>query len=218
MITTPEIILTKVSNDLRESSVDISNRRVSYFNDAVEQVLSEYKWKWARRKHVLDVSGGEESYDLTDEISDYAVDDGIHIIKIDGAEIFPYSFDNDDDDVSKQHFTLSPDNKTLSFMKDITGTEVVEIWYYAEHTRVASYNTALTLSIPPKVGNLIANYMRFLEHNGKRQRNDARNAMIDYADLLDKLRPKDASKKATKGPNAIQPVMRYFNFTRRYSR
>lgn len=218
MITTPEVILTTVSTDLRESSADTSNRRVSYFNKAVEHVLSEFKWSWARRRHVLDVAGGEESYDLLTEIPDYSVDDGLHIIKIDGAEVFPYSFDNNDDDVSKQYFTLSPDNQTLEFMKDIVGDEVVEIWYYAEHTRVSTYNEALTLKIPPKFGNLVAHYIRFLEHNGKRQRNDARNAMIDYVDLLDKLKPKDASKKASKGPKAIQPVMRYLNFSRRYSR
>lgn len=218
MITTPETILQKVSNDLREITTETGSRRVSFFNEAVKHVLGKFKWAWSRKIGTLDVDAGIQEYDLVTEFTDYSILRGVYEVYIDGAKITPSIKEkaSEASESAKTYWYLDNDNKTIGFTTTLDGTEDIEITYYATHTDATAYNDTLNLPLPEEIGTLVGIYILFLEHRSKKQRNDARNAMIDFTDLLDDLRPQDASNKGKDLKKTIPPVMSYMGFRRTY--
>lgn len=192
---------------------------MSYGNTSVKHILTELKWAWSRKYAILDIDAGVQEYDLTVKITDYSSVRGVYEVYVGGVKLTPIAYDRRENyaETDTQVYYITPDGKSIGFLKTLAGTEVVGIWYYATHTDVALYTTTLNISLPDEIGNLAAHYVKFLVHDGKRQRNDARNAMIDYTDLLDKIRPQDASTKAKDAPKQIPNVMAYHRFRRTYS-
>lgn len=218
MITTLLPILQAVSRKLKEITTDISSLRIGYSNDSVKFILSVYKWGWSRKKKDLTVHAAIQEYVLTTEITDYSPIRGIFEVYVAGKKIDPVPYNNKDSVSSsdKQYFYLMPDDVTIGFTKTITGTENIDIYYYAEWTDVADSTTTLSVSIPESMLELIALYTKYLIHDGKRQRFDARNALLDYKQALDTLIPQQGSGKIKDQPRRIYNFFSYLGFKRTY--
>lgn len=220
MITTPESCLAAVSRRLKETVTDTSSLRVGYFNDSGKHILSLYKWGWSRRKHDLDVDDGVQTYDLTSEISDYSPERGIWEVYVGGEKIDPVNYDRRDSAVggTQQKFYLDPTDKTIGFTKDLDGTEDIDIWYYASWTDASLYNSTLTLPLPENILILFALYMKHLVHDGKRQRYDARNALLDFQEVLQNIIAQQGSSKIKDLPRHVPKLYAYTGFKRVYER
>lgn len=215
MITTLNPILEAVSRKLKESSTDTSLLRIGYVNDAIRYVLGLYKWGWSIKRHQLNVLPNVQEYLLTSEISDYSPIRGIYEVYFGGTKIGPITY-NAKSNISSLHFYLKPDNKTIGFTKKIDGTETIEIWYYPEWTDVNSTSTTFSVPIPPSMVELISLYVKYLVHEGKRQRYDSRNALLDFKQALDTLIPQSGSAKIKDQPKRLYNFFSYMGFRRRY--
>jgi len=218
MITTLLPILQATSRKLKESSTDTSSLRIGYTNDAIRYILSVFRWGWSKKKKDLTLVASDQEYVLTTEISDYSVIRGIYEIYDGGDKITPVPYNNTDSVSSSdnQYFYLKPDDITLGFTKTIAGTEDIDIWYYAEWTDVADSTSTLSISIPESMIELIALYIKYLIHDGKRQRFDARNALLDFKQALDTIIPQQASAKIKDQPRRVYNMFSYLGFKRTY--
>lgn len=218
MTTTPNAILVEASQALNETSTDTSSKRVGYFNSAVRTVLGERKWSWSRKSHTLDTDDGIQEYDLSSEISDFDPERGIYEVYLAGVKI-DYVEYSEKDNVSSENarWYWKPDGKTIGFTTEFDGTENVVIWYYAIHTNAANSGATLNIPIPEKMHTAIVLQIKALVHNGKRQRYDARNALLDYKEEIEKRILGDASNKGRDVPKVVNNVMRFFRFRRNYN-
>jgi len=215
MITTPERVLDALSRRLNESTTDTSAIRVGIFNDALHHILSQYKMEWARKLSNLSVTVGTQEYDLTSEISDYDPTWGIYSVEV-GGQVFPVEYEDRTFFVS-QHFTLEPNKKKIIFTKDFEEDTTVPIWYYARHTDVSTYQTTLSISLPESILNPLVLYMKHLVHDGKRQRNDARNAILDFAEVMEQVALQNASSKAKNQTTVRRNPLQFAGFKRTYA-
>lgn len=218
MITTLLPILQATSRKLKESTVDISSLRIGYINDAIRYILGTYKWGWSRKKHDLDTDSGVQEYVLTTEITDYSTIRGIFEIYSGTEQLDPVPYNNKESISSSNnnYFYLKPDDVTIGFTLTLNGTEDIDIWYYAEWTDVLDSTSTLSISIPESIIELIALYVKYLIHDGKRQRFDARNALLDFKQTLDTLIPQQASGKIKNLPRRIYNFFSYMGFKRTY--
>ena len=218
MITTLLPILQTVSRKLKETTTDTSSLRIGYANDAIRYLLGVYKWGWSRKKKDLVVVAADQEYVLTTEITDYSTIRGIFEIYSGDDKLDPVPFNNTASVSSstEQFFYLKPDDITLGFTLSITGTENIDIWYYAEWTNVADSTSTLSISIPESMIELIALYIKYLIHDGKRQRFDSRNALLDFKQALDTLIPQQASAKIKDQPRRVYNMFSYLGFKRTY--
>lgn len=217
MITTPEPVLQETSNMLNESTTDTSAKRVSYFNRSVRKVISMRKWSWAKKKHDLAVSAGVQEYDLTSVISDYNIQWGIYEVWVGGKKIDPVNYDRRDNiAASDARFYLTPDNKKLGFTKTIDGTEDIDVWYYQVHVNAANHQASLNIPLPEDIQIAVALYIKHLVHEGKRQRYDSRNAILDFQQVIEELVLQDASNKAKDLPKTVPTVFTYARVRRIY--
>lgn len=218
MITTPAAFLTETSNMLNESTVDNGTKRISYFNRSVRKVLSMKKWGFEKKKGTLTLSAGVQTYSLTTLFSDYNPLKGIVSVWVNGQKIDSVDYDEKADITSPatQKCYLEPDNETIGFRKEIDGTEVIEVLYYANHTAVTASTETLAFDIPDEMILPIALYMKHLVHESKRQRYDSRNALIDFKEEIDNLRPMAASKKMKDRPRVVSNIFRYNRVRRSY--
>lgn len=218
MLTTILPILQAVSRKLKESSTDTSTIRIGYTNDAIRYILAPYKWGWSIKKLDLTVSAGVQEYVLTTKAPDYSVIRGIFEVYAGGNKIdpVPYNNRNSVSSSTKQYFYLKPDDTTIGFTLAISGTEDIDIWYYAEWTDVADPATTISISIPESTVELIALYTKYLVHDGKRQRFDARNTLLDFKQALDTLIPQQGSAKIKDLPRRIYNFFSYLGFKRTY--
>ena len=217
MITTPLPILQECSNLLKELSLDESTRRLGYFTTAVQFVLNEHRWKFPLKKVSLTPVAGQQEYDLATLEPHYNPQWGIYLVVKDGDEMTSGDYETALDS-SEDFFYLTPDHKKLGFSSDIDGTESIDVWLYTTllSSDVSSSSDTLPFEIPETVGTLIARYMKYLVHDGKRQRYDARNALLDYKEQLEQLITQSASTKIKGKPKRIPPLMTSLGFTRRY--
>lgn len=220
MITTLEPILIEVSRMLGETSTDISTKRIGYVNRAFNYVVSQHKWSARRKEQILPLVAGTSTYDLTSSVNvtdgDYDTEAGIFEIYNGTTQIFPCDYSNRETNSTVELFTLTPDSKTLVFTKGISGTEDYHIWYYAKHTEPASYTTTLKLALPDSFKIPLSTYTKHLVHDGRRQRNDARNCILDVQEQLDDLRFSDAKHRIKGLPRNIPTVMGASRFRRTY--
>lgn len=218
MITTAAPVLTELSGMLNESSADTSTKRIGYFNRSVRKVLSMKKWGFEKRTRQLTLTAGVQTYDLTAQFSDYNPLKGIISVWVNGAKIDSIDYDEKADVATpaSQRCYLDPDNQTLGFRKEIAGDETILVLYYANHTYVTTNNEALTFDIPDDMVLAIALYMKHLVHEGKRQRYDSRNSLLDFKDEIDSLRPMAATKKMKDRPRTAPNIFRYNRIKRSY--
>lgn len=218
MITTLLPILNTVSRKLKETTTDTSSRRIGYCNDAIRYILSLYKWGWSKKKLDLTVSATVQEYDLTSQASDYSVVRGIYEVYSGDDQVDPVPYSNRDSvsSSSSQYFYLMPDDKTIGFTLDLDGTEDIDIWYYPVWTDVSDSTSTLPISIPDALQECIAFYVKYLVHDGKRQRFDARNALLNFKQALDSIIPQQASGKIKDQPRRVYNYFSYLNFKRTY--
>jgi hypothetical protein len=218
MLTTIYPILQAVSRKLKEDTTDTSTLRVGYTNDAIRYILGLYKWGWSIKKKDLTTISGVQEYDLTSEISDYSVIRGIYEIYSNEEKLDPVPYENKDSVSSNtlNYFYLKPDDKTLGFTASITGSENIDIYYYPEWTDVGGYTDTISVPIPESMVELIALYVKHLVHEGKRQRFDSRNALLDFKQALDTLIPQQGSAKIKDKPRRVYNFFSYLGFKRNY--
>lgn len=219
MITTPATILDEVSAMLNESSTDTSTKRINLYNRATRHTIHAYKWSFRRKNFSLTTSNGVQEYNLTSVITDGDYDPVAGIFEVwNGTEkIDPINYDRKTNTSTLLEFYLTPDNKTIGFTKAITGSESIVIIYYQAYKNVVSSTTTLNISIPDTFIIPIATYTKFLVHDGKRQRYDARNAILDYQQQISERKLADGGNKAKDLPRVVPNLMSYIGFKRSYT-
>lgn len=219
MITTAEPFLQELSSVLNEGSFDTSTKRVRIFNRSARHTFDAHKWSFKRQKIDLVTENGVQEYDLTsDDIvanGNYDALAGIYEVWNGNEQIDPIDYDVKNSSLV-QKFYLTPDNKKIGFTKDIDGTEEYDIWIYTQHKDVTSYGESLKTPIPESFKTAIVTHMKHLVHDSKRQRYDARNAIIDYQEQIGKLILKEGSNKARHLPKTIRNIFQYTGFRRSY--
>ncbi len=199
LITTALPILTKVSARLNEKTVETGSQRLSFFNQAADHVVGYTKWDWAKKKVTLTLTSNQTEVDLESVISDY-------------NSMWGLSDDESDYDDSVK-ISLSRDNKTLNILQDVVaGTQLV-LWYYQSHVDVISATADLNVPLPKEMTTALVLYIKHLVHDAKRQRNDARNAILDYQEVMEELVVQGASKKSSSKPKQIPHPLSGFRRT-----
>lgn len=193
MITTAQEFLKTLSYALGEPVPDYSPTRLTYFNRAYQYYLSLNNWSFKIKSYTLTTTE-EKEYDLTSLISDYSQADGIHEVKTNNGKVIdPIDYESKDLTTELKYY-LTPDGKEIGFTSCKAG-DVFTIYYYAVLTPVSSETENLNIPIPEDHKEPIITYLKFLVHERKRQRNDARNCMLDFKEQLEEARVKDACKK-----------------------
>lgn len=199
LITTAEPVLKRASARLNEKNVVTDANRMSYFNQAADHVIGYSKWDWAKKEVTLTLTLNQTTVDLEDEIADY-------------NSMWGLSDDASDyDDTVK--VKLSEDNKTLNILQDVAAGTQLKLWYYQSHTDVTSSTTTLSVPFPKEMMTALVLYIKHLVHDGKRQRNDARNAILDYQEVMEELVVQGASKKSSSKPKQIPHPLSGFRRT-----
>lgn len=216
MITTAQPILDETSLVLlKETTADYSAARLTAFKTALNKFLTEYKWPWARLYIDIDLTSPTTTYDLS-ALDTYSPSWGIDEVEIGSKPMIPADYNLRDQTYDTVRFYMSRDDMTINFTG--TPTSTVRVWYYGVQGSVpASQEEALDIKIPEHVAHALALLTQHFVHLGKRQRLDARNALLDYQQEVNNLRPQSASNKARQGPKIIPPVMSYSGFRRRYT-
>ena len=218
MITTPQPVLNLLSSILRESSVDTSNRRVIYFERAVRELLKQKKFPWSRERLDYAVSANTDvSIDMTSETTNYNPVWGPHEVWNGTEQIFPCDYE-DRENHSDLRWYLEPDEKTIGFTAQFSSAATIKVYYYATIPMgsVSASDSSLAFAIPDDAGDVVATYMKFLVHDGKRQRNDARNAILDFKQQVEELVAQQASNKGRSNSKRIAPVLKFHGFKRQY--
>lgn len=218
MITTPQTILDKVSSRLNELTTISSGQRFDFLNLSIQALLDYSRWKFAKKKHTLSVVAADQEYDLTSEISDWNPLWGVDTIYVGGSQIFPIDYEDKAKYTNVQKFCFTPDEKSIYFTKALDGTETIEIWYFQRHVDVDEVTDTLNVSLPEATLKGITLYMKHLVHDAKRQRNDARNAILDFQEAMEELTMQHASKKAKHHPNQIRSPLQHVGAVRNYAK
>lgn len=218
MLTTALPILQLVSRKLKETTTDVTSLRVGYISDSCKHILGIYKWGWSRKKHDLVLTAGVQEYNLSTILTDYSPVRGIFEVYVAGEQIDPVPYNNKDAaSTTEQSFYLLPDDKTIGFTVALDGTEDIDIWYYADWVTVTTSTDTFNVSIPETLLEAIALYVKYFVHDGKRQRFDARNALLDYKQEIDTIIPQQGSGKIKGLPRRIYNFFSYMGFKRTYT-
>lgn len=218
MVTGPQAVLDEASALLKELSVETGTTRFIYLNRSVRRLLRVRRWEWAKVAHTLDTDNGVQEYDLTAEITDFNPQWGIYEVYIGGEKASPTPYDNISNQTNEKLFYLKPDGKTIGFIKALDGTETdIVIWYYPRWVTVTSVSDTFNISLPEDVVSVVALHMKYLVHDGKRQRYDARNALLDYKEEVEELIMQDAGNKTKDSPKTIPPITSYYGTKRTYT-
>lgn len=221
MITTIEPLLIEVSHMLGESTTDSSTSRIGFANRAINYIFQQYAWSFRRKKQTLTTTVNTQEYDLTDSSiitdGDYDPTFGIYQVWNGTAKLSPILFDNVDNYSSNDSYSISPDGKKIIFTSPQTSATNYDLWYYAGYVSVASKTTPLKTSIPETFSIAICTYIRHLIHDRKRQRNDARNMLLDCQEQLSDLRMAQGKSKAQGLKRNIPTPLQYAGFRRSYN-
>ena len=218
MLTTLQPILIEVSDIMKEATPDYTAQRQRYAVRAVRRILMMKKVKWSLKEKTLTLSAGTQEYDMTSQATDYSPIRGIYEVWNGDTKLDPVNYDRranvDEDD---QLFYLKPDDKTIGFTKAIDGTESYTVHYYATLTAPSTYTDTLNLAIPEEYIVPIALFTKHLIHEGKRQRYDSRNALLDFKQAMDEIIPQAASSKIKDAPKHVPKLFSYTGFRRTYT-
>lgn len=213
MITTPQKVLQACSDKLNEE-LDVSAKRLRIFNMAMHHVLAQYKWEWAKKLANLTINTTDTTYTLATSITDYDPTWGIDSVEIAG-QVFPVEYEDRAAFIS-QHFTLTPDKKKIVFTTALeAGT--VPIWYFARHVDVDAAGDTLNIELPESALEAVVLYMKHIIHDGKRQRNDARNAVLDFQEVIEQMTIQNNSTKAKHLPRVRRNPLQYAGIARKYA-
>ncbi len=196
MITTPNPVLIATSALLKEGSTDKTATRLKYFDQAVRHTLSQFKWSFRRKLYTLTATSGVTEYALSPLIPDYDPIAGVYEVWSGSTLLYTISYSQKASADSSVY--LTPDGLTLGGVADD-----VSVWYYAQHTTVTDENTVLNIPLPEAISIPISTYIKYLVHDGKRQRNDARNAILDYQVQVSRLKLSEASNKLKGLPKTV---------------
>lgn len=220
MINTLEPILIEVSGMLGETSTDISTKRIRYGHRAMKYVISQHKWSARRKEQALAVTAGINTYDLTSSVNvtdgDYDMEAGIYEVYNGTEKLDPCAYANLSGLNSSDMFSLTPDGKSIVLSKTIIGNEDYHVWYYAQYVEPASYTTTLKLKLPDVFIIPLATYVKHLVHDGRRQRTDSRNCLLDVQEQMADLKLSDAKHRVKGLPKSIPTVMGASRFRRNY--
>lgn len=222
MITTPEPVLKKVSMRLNESTTDNTvygaAKKIEAFNLGMKHFLGYKPFKFAIKKHDLSVSAGVQEYDLTSVISSYIYDVawGIDEVWSGTDQIFPIPGEQRGNYTKTQAFYFSQDEKSIIFTKTLDGTENLDIYHYCQHTDVSAYNDTLDIAIPDAYERALVLIVKHYVHDYKRQRNDARNAILDYQEVMEEIALQMSGKKAKHLKKQVESPLGYVGVKRTY--
>lgn len=218
MITTPAPILEAVSGGLNESTTDTSSKRIIAFNRAMRKFLNYKKFKFAIVEGTLTLVSDTQKYNLLTEFADYDVARGIDEVWIGNDQIFP--IDNQDKEIytETQKFFLTNNGKSIEFTKtlDYDGTNPT-IYYYAQHTNIDASTDTLNIPIPEAFQEALVLLVKHFVHDGKRQRNDARNALLDYKDEIKNVAMAEATPNAKHLKKKVVNPLQYRGIRRKYA-
>lgn len=218
MITTPQPILEAVSTELGESATDTSTDRLRFFTTAVRHYLSLYRWSFKIKEYNLTATSSKE-YDLTSLISDYDVSHGVYGVKHGTKILDQVSYEAGvavPSDTTVQKYFIYPSGKKIGFTA-ITSGDTYTIRYYATLTTPSSYSDTLNVYIPENHVRAIVVYIKHLIYDRKRQRYDARNAILDFQELLEENVAKEGVNRGNKNvPRTFNPVQTMVGIERNY--
>lgn len=220
MITTILPFLTEVSVQLGETTTDVSTARITMANRSIRHTFEQYSWSFRRKELSLTTTVGVQEYDLTDIANvpdnDYDTQFGLYEVWNGTTRLDPILYERRGDYTNSDCFTLTPDNHSIVFSSSQTSATTYTIWYYARHVDVSSTGTTLKLSIPENFLVPVCTYIRHLVHDRKRQRNDARNMILDYQEQISDLQMSQVKSKARGLKRNITNPIQYTRYTRRY--
>jgi len=221
MITTIDPLLISASNRLNESSEDYTPQRIDFCNTAIAEVLGQYAWNCRRKSFTLVTTPGVQTYDFTSSSvlpnDDYDPEFGFYEIWNGEQRLDPILYDNMDNFSESDCFAISPDNTSLVFTLSQTSSNTYTVWYYARHKDVGAKTTVLNLSIPDNLKKPIVTYIKYLVHDAKRQRNDARNALLDFEEQIGDVKLAQGKAKAKGLKQNIPTPIAYSKFKRKYA-
>lgn len=215
MITTPNDFCQECTDLLNESALDTSAKRIRFFNRAMRAIKDVRKWSWNRVSGTLTMVVDTTEYDLTTAFSNYDPMWGIFEVYLGGEKIEPVDYTRKDDTTADKYY-LKPDNKTIGFTFEVTGSENVVIWYTPSHTAATTAATTLVPSVPDSMLGPVALLMKSYVHGGKRQRVDQKNTLLEYKEAIGEAILKDASHKVKDAPHNIPTVFTYGRVKRTY--
>lgn len=221
MMTTIATLLAEVSVLLGETTTDVSTARVTMANRAFRHVFQQYSWSFRRKSITITTTAGVQDYDLTNISNvpdgDYDPEFGLYQIWNGTTKLDPVLYEKRSDYTSIDSFTISPDNKTLSFTSTQTSPTAYTIWYYSRHIDSASSTTTMKTSVPESFLLPLGTYVRHLIHERKRQRNDARNMILDFQEQIADLKMSQGKSKAVGLKRNIPTPIQYARLRRRYN-
>ena len=195
MIQTARPILQQVSYELGEETTDASSARLSYFNKAVHFYFSKHPWKFRIKSYDLTLTTSKE-YDLTSLISDYDTTFGLYLVEDEnGKQIEPIDFFDKNKTLTDVYYYLTPNKKSIGFTS-VEADKIYKIYYYAVHINVSDADATLNIPIPEAHSKPIQTLILFHVYNRKRQRNDARNAMLDFKEELEDAIVSESKEKS----------------------
>lgn len=221
MISSIEPILIEVSQLLGETTTDVSTARIGMCNRAIRHTFEQYSWSFRRKELSLTTTVGVQQYDLTSALvvtdNDYDPEFGIYEVWNGTTRIDPVLPENKLNFSASDAYYLSPDNKKINFTASQTSATTYTIYYYSRHVDVSSKTTTLKTYIPENFMVPICTYIRHLVHDRKRQRNDARNMILDYQEQISDLKMSQTKSKAKGLKKNIPTPQQYLNFKRNYN-
>lgn len=221
MMTTIEPLLIEVSQLLGETTTDISTARIGMCNRAIRHTFEQYSWSFRRKPLALTTTVNVQEYDLTSALivtdNDYDSEFGVYEIWNGTTKIEPIFPENKQNFSSADSYYLSPDNKKINFTLPQTSANTYTVYYYSRHVDVASKTTILKTYIPENFMVPICTYIRHLVHDRKRQRNDARNMILDFQEQISDLKMSQTKSKARGLKKNVSSPLQYVNFKRKYN-
>lgn len=221
MITTIAPIITETSGILNELTEQSESKRLTLVNRAIRATILKFKFKFRIKSVNLSVVSASQEFDLTSSSviasEDYDETSGIYEVYLEGSTTPLAPVDYADRGLVVSGYYLTPDRKTLGFTSEVEYPSTVKVYYLASHKNVAATTDTLNVKLPDAALEPICTYVGYLVHKGKRQRNDARNAILEFQEQVEELRMKDASGGQKYLTKQIKSPFGYTGFRRVYT-
>lgn len=208
-----------VSDELFESSLDSSSGRIRKINRGVLRATLDGRWKWRRTKDTITTVVDKAAYSLP---SSFDYPGGMYEVWDGNTQIFPDDYDNLNSKdwagiKNLEYYAISPYKEEIILYPTPSSVEDITLIHYAIPPKITSTSSEWSPSIPRKFLRLVVLATKYLIHRGKRQRNDARNTILEYKEVLKEMRTRNAGK--SKGnQNRIEKAFSFLGFNRSYEK